>query len=579
MHTDKSTSTIVSSHPTGQYGARDMPAARLAGVGHAMRPLTWKSGKAVITGWLVTILLIPLFCLAQTPSPMPEAAETIPRAPVTLDGETLFLIRGVSALPADKRAVLISDRILATAKDPGYAIGTLKAIDEDGFTRIEARGQTLLTITNSDGTMEGVARPTLVRSLMVRIDEAITAYRQSRTREALLQGVARAAGALAGFVLLLSLFLWLYRRVEAATERYCQTKLENIRARALPVVKTEQLWERIHGGMRFLRAAFLTFATLLFLNAVLGQFPWTKPYSNRIFELVLDPLRTIGRGVLHSLPDLVFLAVLFFVIRFLLKVVRLAFDEVSRGTWTLKGFDAEWAGPTFRIIRLLIIAFGLVVAYPYLPGSGSEAFKGISLLIGVVFSLGSSGTIANIIAGYSLTYRRAYRVGDRVRIGETIGDVELIRLQVTHVRSLKNEEVIIPNSVILNSSVTNYSTLAKKHGLILHTTVGIGYETPWRQVEAMLLAAAERTPGIMREPPPFVLHSALGDFSVTYELNVYCDRPREALLLYTALHRNILDVFNEHGVQIMTPAYEGDPAEPKIVPKDKWFESPARPPE
>ena len=215
---------------------------------------------------------------------------------------------------------------------------------------------------------------------------------------------------------------------------------------------------------------------------------------------------------------------------------------------------------------------------PYLPGSGSEAFKGVSLFAGVVFSLGSSGVISNIMAGYSLTYRRAYKVGDWVQIGDTIGHVETIRLQVTHVRSPKNEEVIIPNSLILNNSVTNYSSLARKRGLILHTTVGIGYETPWRQVEAMLLVAAERTPGLLREPPPFVLHRTLGDFCVNYELNVYCDRPSEQMPLYTELHRNILDVFNEHGVQIMTPAYEGDPAEPKVVPKDKWFESPAKPP-
>jgi small-conductance mechanosensitive channel len=287
----------------------------------------------------------------------------------------------------------------------------------------------------------------------------------------------------------------------------------------------------------------------------------------------------MGNGIVQSLPNLAFLVVLFFVVRYLMKLIRVVFEAVARGTLSLKGFETEWAWPTFRIVRLLVIAFGLVVAYPYLPGSGSEAFKGVSLFIGVIFSLGSSGVISNIMAGYSLTYRRAYKVGDRVRIGDMVGDVEFIRLQVTHVRSPKNEEVIIPNSVVLNSSVINYTSLAKTRGLILHTTVGIGYETPWRQVEAMLLVAAERTPGLLREPPPFVLHSSLGDFCVTYELNVYCDRPGEQMQLYTALHRNILDVFNEHGVQIMTPAYEGDPAEPKVVPKEKWFESPAQPPE
>ena len=182
-------------------------------------------------------------------------------------------------------------------------------------------------------------------------------------------------------------------------------------------------------------------------------------------------------------------------------------------------FDSEWALPTYKIVRLAVVAFALVVAYPYIPGSGSAAFKGVSLFIGVMFSLGSSAFIANTIAGYSITYRRAFRVGDRIQVGNVFGDVSEIRLQVTHIRTLKNEEVVVPNS-ILRQNVVNYSALARSRGLILHTTVGIGYETPWRQVEGMLLLAAERTPGLLREPPPFVLQTALGDFCVVYEINV-----------------------------------------------------------
>jgi small-conductance mechanosensitive channel len=227
-------------------------------------------------------------------------------------------------------------------------------------------------------------------------------------------------------------------------------------------------------------------------------------------------------------------------------------------------------------VRLLVIAFGVVVAFPYIPGSSSEAFKGVSLFLGIIFSLGSTSIIANIIAGYSMTYRRAFRVGDRIKVGDVVGDVTEVRLQVTHVRTPKNEDVVVPNSVILGNSVVNYSTLAASQGLILHTTVGIGYETPWRQVEAMLLMAAERTSRLKTEPPPFVLQKALGDFAVTYELNVHCDRPGEMNSIYTELHRNILDVFNEYGVAIMTPAYVADPELPKLVPKEQWFAAPAR---
>ncbi|MDA0236752.1 MAG: mechanosensitive ion channel, partial [Proteobacteria bacterium] len=212
-----------------------------------------------------------------------------------------------------------------------------------------------------------------------------------------------------------------------------------------------------------------------------------------------------------------------------------------------------------------------------IPGSDSDAFKGMSLLLGVIVSLGSSSVIGNIIAGYTMTYRRVFKLGDRVRIGEYIGDIHEARLLVTHLRTLKNEIVAIPNSMILGSEVVNYSKLAGKMGLILHTNVGIGYETPWRQVEAMLLEAAARTPGLLREPPPFVMHQKLGDFCVDYEINAYCKDAHAMYGLYNALHRNILDVFNEYGVQIMTPAYEGDPDEPKLVPRERWYAAPAQP--
>ena len=548
-------------------------AARLTAKGSE----TPKYAKWIVSGWLVMLLLAPLLCPAQTKEALPEDATAIPLAPVILDGETLFAVRGTSALPAERRAAAIADRIRAAAKDPAYVRGSLAAVEGDAFTKIEARGQLLVTLTDADAAAESVARSTLVRVAIARIDEAIAAYRQARSRQALVRAGLNAGATLAAFAGFVFLFLWIYRKGEIATKKYCETRVEKIRARALPVVEAERLWIALRNALRLMRAVVVLAAGMIAANLILSQFPWTKPFSHSIFGLVFNPLKSMGLGLVRSLPDIAFLVILFFVIRYLLKLIGAFFEAVKRGTVTIAEFEPEWAGPTFRIVRILVIAFGLIVAYPYLPGSSSEAFKGVSLFIGVIFSLGSTGMISNIMAGYSLTYRRAYKVGDRVQIGDIIGDVEYTRLQVTHLRSLKNEEIIIPNSTILSSSVINYTSLAKKHGLILHTTVGIGYETPWRQVEAMLLLAAERTPLLLRQPPPFVMHRSLGDFCVTYELNVYCDRPGEQMRLYTALHRNILDVFNEYGVQIMTPAYEGDPQEPKVVPKEKWFESPAKP--
>jgi small-conductance mechanosensitive channel len=331
----------------------------------------------------------------------------------------------------------------------------------------------------------------------------------------------------------------------------------------------------LRSTLRALRAVALLTAILIYAGVVFAQFPWTRHLSRDIGAGLFEPMKVIGRGIIDAIPSVILLTVLFFVVRLGLRLTRLFFDAVSSGSVTLKAFDAEWAQPTYKIVRAAIIALAVIVAYPYIPGSQSDAFKGVSLFLGVVLSLGSSSAIANIIAGYMMTYRRAFRIGDRVKIGNFIGDVIEFRLQVTHLRSFKNEEIIVPNSQILTSEVLNYSSIARTEGLILHTEVGIGYETPWRQVEAMLLVAAGRTAGLLGDPRPFVWVKKLGDFAITYELNVYCRRPQGMWRLYNLLHQNILDVFNEYGVQIMTPAYEGDPKSPKVVERQHWYAPPA----
>jgi small-conductance mechanosensitive channel len=304
-------------------------------------------------------------------------------------------------------------------------------------------------------------------------------------------------------------------------------------------------------------------------------FPWTRGLGHSLSAMLLRPLATLAAGGIKYLPNVIFLIVLALVTKWVLRFSRLFFRRVADGAVSLTGFDPDWALPTDRIVRLVVIAFALVIAYPHIPGSGSEAFKGITLLTGLIFSLGSPSVIGNLVAGQSLAFRRAFRVGDRVKIGDHIGEVLQIRLLTTYLRSPKNEQIVIPNSTILNSEVINFNALAQSRGLILHSIVGIGYETPWRQVEAMLLEAAGRTQGLLREPPPFVLQRNLGTFAVDYEINAYTDAPDRMLPLYSALHASILDVFNEYNVQIMTPAYEGDPEKPKVVAREEWFMAPA----
>jgi small-conductance mechanosensitive channel len=287
----------------------------------------------------------------------------------------------------------------------------------------------------------------------------------------------------------------------------------------------------------------------------------------------------IIQSLWNQVPNLFFLVVISLITSYLLKLLRLFFNGIEDREIKFKNFYPEWAQPTHGVCRVLIIAFALVVAFPYIPGSNSLAFKGISLFFGVLLSIGSSTAVANILAGYMIIYRRVFTVGDRIKINDIIGDVIETRLQVIHLRTLKNEDLSVPNSLIVNSQVLNYTSLANKHGLILHTTVSIGYDTPWRQVHAMLLEAANRIDGIMKKPPPFILQKSLDDFYITYELNVYINDPRKMGTIYSSLHQQIQDVFNENSVQIMSPHYTSDKPAPVIVPKEQWFAPPAEAPE
>jgi small-conductance mechanosensitive channel len=543
------------------------------------------SGKRLPTpyfaGLLAGLLLVPMAWAQDAPSkpaaPAPALEEAIATAPVEVDGEILFRVRGASALPAEKRAGNIAARIVGIARDRNFQLAEVRAEESEHGTSIMAGKTTVMVVVEADAKLESVSRQVLATLYQQRIRQAITDYRAERTPDALGAAVARTLAATVILALLAALVVWLARRGEFRLKRLYERRLEVFQGQTLRILRLDRAWEVIRGTIGVARSIGLLVLAIAYAQYVLVQFPATRGAGTRMLGYVLGPLESMGRGFVGIIPDLIVLVIIYFIARYGLVLLRLYFDAVERGTLAIDGFDPEWAQPTYKLLRAVAIVFALVVAYPYVPGSGSDAFKGISIFIGVVFSLGSSSAVSNIIAGYMMTYRRAFRLGDRVKIGGFTGDVTAVRLQVTHLKTFKNEEVIVPNSSVLNSEVINYSTLARTTGLILHTTVGIGYETPWRQVEGMLLEAARRTAGLNPEPAPFVRELALGDFCVTYELNAYCGDAQAMNALYAAMHRQILDVFNEYGVQIMTPAYEGDPPEPKVVPKDKWFTPPAKP--
>jgi len=510
----------------------------------------------------------------------PLAAEVpiVERAAVKLDGIQLFLVRGATSYPAAQRARAIGDKIRAIAADPSVGIDSLRVVEVENQTSILAGDRLVMRVIDADAEIEGVSRKLMAELYQARIATAIATYRSDRDPLVLLTHSLYAIGATLAAVLLFFVIRRLIRWLDALTIRRLSQHIEKLEQESVHLVRADQLWHGLRGALTALRVLLTLVVLYLYLNYVLELFPWTRQASRSLFDLVIDPLRVMGSALIRDIPDLIFLAVLFVVTRYLLKLVRLFFAGVEQGSIRVASIDSELAQPTHRIVRFLIIVFALVVAYPYIPGSESNAFKGISVLLGVVFSLGSTSLIGNIIAGYTMIYRRAFRIGDRIQVGEFNGDVIERKLLVTRLRSIKNEEIVIPNSLIMNSNIVNYSTLARERGLILHTIVGIGYETPWRQVERMLCMAAERTPGVLKTPQPFILQRALGDFCINYELNAYCDRPGDMESIQTDLHRNILDVFNEYGVQIMTPAYVTDTEQPKLVPRENWFEAPAEPP-
>ena len=301
--------------------------------------------------------------------------------------------------------------------------------------------------------------------------------------------------------------------------------------------------------------AFVIYLLLLYfyLNFIFFLFPATKGLATDLFKYANNAVGFVVGGILGYLPNLIILFIIFIIAKYVMRFFKLLFKGIESGDVRLSGFDREWASPTYTLVRILVIAFTLIMMFPYLPGSGSPAFQGVSIFLGILFSLGGSGTVANLISGVVLTYTRAFKVGDRVSVSGTIGDVVDKSLFVTRIMTPKNRIVTIPNSLLLNNHITNYTSLESENGLILETAVTIGYDTPFEDVENCLIDAALSTDGVEKDPKPFVLQTALEDYYVRYELNVYCRDSKAMNRVYSDLHRNIQLKFHQAGIEIASP--------------------------
>lgn len=293
----------------------------------------------------------------------------------------------------------------------------------------------------------------------------------------------------------------------------------------------------------------------LMIPFVLQELPLTHDYAVDLMTSVKTHLWSVGDGILSFIPNLFFIAFVIFLTRSLIRFLKFISVKIEREYIVIDGFYAEWAGTTFQLLRFMVCMFALVIIYPYLPGSGTKALEGVSVFVGLLISLGSSSAIANIIAGVMISYMRAFRKGDYVKIGESMGRVTEKGLIVTKMVTYKNEEITIPNTQVLSSQVTNYSTKAQSRELILYTTITIGYDTPWTLVHKMMIEAAERSSLISKERKPFVLQTALNDYHISYQLNAFTQHEDKIPGAYSELHQNIQQVFAENHVEIMSPGF------------------------
>lgn len=407
--------------------------------------------------------------------------------------------------------------------------------------------------------------------------DAIQADQETETPGYLLRGWLTIIGACLLLALLLSALTWTRGWLTRRIARLAARRIDQLTAKGLPVIATRHLLEFIRAAILLISALLAIGATYLVVGFCLRVFPATRWFGNRMADLQNDTLADLGGAVLEALPGLLAVAIIFLTARFISQTLTFYFQRVEDGVVRNPWIDREVAAPTRRIAAFIVwvIAFGM--SYPYLPGSGTEAFKGLGVLLGLMISLGASSLVGQAASGILILYSRALRLGEFVRVGGTEGTVVNLGMFTTRLRTVQNEEVSLPNSTLLADSIINFSRLAKESGLAVFTQISLGYDTPWRQVHALLLQAASATPEIEKDPAPFVLQTALDDFYVQYRLVVHIRNPEARGVILSQLHANILDAFNEAGVVITSPHYVADPPEPKRVPKTDWWRPPAAP--
>ncbi|MBB6235469.1 small-conductance mechanosensitive channel [Pedobacter sp. AK013] len=478
-------------------------------------------------------------------------------APVVFGSDTLYYIYAkLGSFSANDRARAVTERLERIGDTPGYSADSLKISTAEQSTDLLYGSSLLLSITDQDALWAKKDRKGYTESIKKKILTALEQYRKDNSWQVILEEILLTLLVVAVVILLIYLINTLFKKLSKKIISVDGRLKEGIRIKNYELLDAAHQQNAITIILKVIRYGVIILVIYLAFPVLFGIFPFTRDLSVNLLSYILSPLKKIGLSIWNYIPDLMTILVLLVVFRYVLRLVRFIKTEIERGKLTIPGFYKDWANPTYQIIRVLILAFMLIVIFPYLPGSDSGVFKGVSVFMGVLFTFGSAGALGNVVAGLVLTYMRAFKIGDRVKIGDVTGDITEKTLLVTRVRTIQNEIVSIPNSTVMNNHTVNFSIEAAEKGLIVNTTVTIGYDVPWRQVHQLLIDAARATDLIEAEPEPYVLQTSLDDYYVSYRLNAFTKSANKQALIYSGLHANIQDQFNQAGVEIMSPHYK-----------------------
>ena len=517
------------------------------------------------------------FAAAEPARPIQQT--TREGVPVMVANRQIIILRGpIAGYSARERAMGAMERIeQALAGDSRLQVTTE---DTSHGTRLLLGRSLAFTVTPVDIDVQaGETTQLIAQAAVLRLELAIAEYREQRTPSYLAWSAAFAAAATMLYGLLLWLIFringWVGRRLSASAA----THSGKLHIGGLRLFNARQVFVSTRRVLTLIAWTVAIIFASAWLSFVLARFPYTRPWGEQLENRMLGLVTELLLAIVGALPGLTFAILIFLVARSLVRLAAIFFDQIEHSDRKLGWIDADTVRPTRRIFNFVVWVFALAIAYPYLPGAQTEAFTGLSVLVGLMISLGATSVIGQAFNGFILMYSRAYRPGDYVRIGESEGTIQSLGTFVTRIRTGLGEEVTLPNSTVMAAAIRNYSRSVPGAGCVLDICVTIGYSAPWRQVHAMLEEAARRTTEISANPAPFVRQTALSDYYVEYRLVSYT-RLEDPVLRADALnhlHGNIQDVFNEHGVQIMSPHYMMDPKDPQVVPKERWHLPPAPP--